>query len=137
MEDISKLSSGFQIINLVLLESHFFRINNVVFEGKIENNMNINTDVVVDGATITVTEEAIITQKFKSVEQVKINVKMVGIFERTGDTKIKDLDEFGRINGAAIIFPYIREHVTSLSLKAGIGAMILPPVNFTKTEKTY
>ncbi|MDR1097091.1 MAG: protein-export chaperone SecB [Tannerella sp.] len=33
------------------------------------------------------------------------------------------------------MFPYIREHITNISLKGGIGAIILPPVNFTKIEK--
>lgn len=60
---------------------------------------------------------------------------MVGIFECIGETLLKDYEEFGRINGAAIIFPYIREHITTLSLKAGIGVIIIPPINFVKNNK--
>jgi preprotein translocase subunit SecB len=51
-----------------------------------------------------------------------------------GESILKDFDEFGKINGAAIIFPYIREHITNIFLEAGIGAIILPPVNFTKNQ---
>ena len=57
---------------------------------------------------------------------------MVGIFECIGESQLKDYEKFGKINGAAIIFPYIREHITNLSMKAGLGPIILPPVNFTK-----
>jgi preprotein translocase subunit SecB len=135
MENQNNLESGFQIKNLILLESTFFRINNVSFGEGVNNNFNINVDVAVNGKTITVVDEATLVQKFQDIEQVKIKVKMVGVFECTGETQLKNFEEFGRINGAAIIFPYIREYITNISLKAGIGAIILPPVNFTKIEK--
>jgi preprotein translocase subunit SecB len=54
------------------------------------------------------------------------------IFERTGESPLTDFEEFGKVNGAAIIFPFIREHIMNMSLKGGIGAVILPPLNFTK-----
>jgi len=133
MENTNKLESGFKINNLILVESCFNRINNVVFEG-FKKDLNIRTDVSVNGNVITVAEEATITQTYNEVEQVKIKVKMVGIFECIGEPSIRDFGEFGKINGAAIIYPYIREHVTNLSLKGGVGAIIIPPVNFTKNE---
>ncbi|MDR0692253.1 MAG: protein-export chaperone SecB [Prevotellaceae bacterium] len=134
MENTNKLESGFQIKNLILLESSFSRINNVAFGEGVDNNLDINTDVAVNEKVITVAEEVTIVQKFQDIEQVKIKVKMIGIFECIGESPLANLEEFGKINGAAIIFPYIREHITNISLKAGIGAIILPPVNFTKTE---
>ena len=135
MENINNSGSGFQIKNLILLESSFSRINNVVFDESVNNNFDINIEVGVNEKVITVTEEAILVQKFQDIEQFKFKVKMIGVFECIGDSLITNFDEFGRINGAAIIFPYIREHVTNLSLKAGIGAIFLPPVNFTKINK--
>ncbi|NCD10471.1 MAG: preprotein translocase, partial [Negativicutes bacterium] len=41
----------------------------------------------------------------------------------------------GNVNGAAIIYPYIREHLTSLSVKAGVGIILLPPANFAAYNK--
>ena len=55
-------------------------------------------------------------------------------YEKYGES-ILDLESFGRVNGAAIIFPYIREHLTNLSAKAGVGLIMLPPFNFTLKEK--
>jgi len=130
-----KTESGFQINNLILVESLFSRINNVVFEDNIINDFNINVEVAVNEKVITVAEEATLVQKFQNIEQVKIRVRMVGIFESVGDNPLMDFEEFGRVNAAAIIFPYIREHITNLSLKAGIGAIFLPTVNFTKLDK--
>jgi len=135
MKNINELASGFQIKNLILSEVSFSRINIVQFGETIKANLDINIDVEVSGKTITVFEEVALIQKFQDIEQVKIKVKMIGIFECVGETTLTDLEEFGRVNGAAIIYPYIREHITSLSLKAGLAAIILPPVNFTKNKK--
>ena len=56
---------------------------------------------------------------------------MIGEFRLIGETPLAtNLENFGRINGAAIIFPYIREHISSLSIKAGIPPIVLPIVNF-------
>ncbi|OAV66107.1 preprotein translocase subunit SecB [Bacteroidales bacterium Barb4] len=133
MENTNKLESGFQINKIMLVESSFSRKNHVELETYI-TNINIEVGVNVDGMVVTVEEEISVEQKVQEIEQVKIKVKMVGIFECTGDSPIKDLDVFGKVNGAAIIFPYIREHITNLSLKSGLRAIILPPVNFTKNK---
>ena len=45
------------------------------------------------------------------------------------------MEEFGRINGASIIFPFLREHIANLAMKAGLGPIMLPPVNFQKLNK--
>ena len=127
--------SGFKIKNLLLVKSSFLRSNDVKFEKDVISDLNIGVEVSVEKNIITVAETVYFTQKYNDVEQVNIEVKMVGIFECIGETLLKDYEEFGRINGAAIIFPYIREHITTLSLKAGIGVIIIPPINFEKNNK--
>ena len=127
--------SGFKIKNLLLVKSSFLRSNDVKFEKDVISDLNIGVEVSVEKNIITVAETVYFTQKYNDVEQVNIEVKMVGIFECIGETLLKDYEEFGRINGAAIIFPYIREHITTLSLKAGIGVIIIPPINFIKNNK--
>ena len=127
--------SGFKIKNLLLVKSSFLRSNDVKFEKDVISDLNLGVEVSVEKNIITVAETVYFTQKYNDVEQVNIEVKMVGIFECIGETLLKDYEEFGRINGAAIIFPYIREHITTLSLKAGIGVIIIPPINFVKNNK--
>ncbi len=123
--------SGFIVKKLLLLESSFSRVNQVEFdEKKIKSSLNINPEVSVEGKQITVVETVSLTQKVNEVPQVTATVKMVGVFEANGISEIKDLNTFGKINGAAIIFPYIREHISNLSLKAGLGNLVLPLINF-------
>ena len=137
MENTNNIESGFIIKSMVLLESSFHRINTVTFNDSVKNHIEIKVDVSINGNVITVCEIVELKQSFQDVEQISILIKMVGVFEKNGDSPILDMDSFGRINGAAIIYPYIREHITNLTLKAGIGPIILPPVNFTliKQEK--
>ena len=131
MEQNKNFESGFIIKNIILLESNFSRINQVFFDN-VSNELNINANVSVNDKTVTVEEIVNLRQLHDEQEQVKIRVRMVGVFELVGESEIKNLEEFGRINGASIIFPYIREHITNLSQKGSVGAIILPPVNFTK-----
>lgn len=127
--------SGFNVLNIILVESTFSRVNQVVFDqSTIQNDMDINVETAVNGEQINVAETVTITQKCNEIEQVKIKVRMVGLFEHFGDI-VLPLETFGKINGAAIIFPYIREHITSLSQKAGLPPIILPTVNFANTTE--
>jgi len=131
MEQDSKSKSGFSIENLILAESTFRRAHNV---SKIEQGrMDIEVNVGINNDTISVAETVTLVQKEEDVEQVFIRATMVGVFKKIGDSEI-DLEEFGNVNGAAIIFPYIREHISSLALKSGLGVLLLPPVNFTKKQ---
>lgn len=132
MEEKKDLESGFRIINILLLESSFNRIQNVVFNNpEIKQEVNVDVNVSVNGNTVGVAEQVIYKQIFNDIEQVSAVIKMAGVFEKSGDSPL-DLEQFGQVNGAAIIYPYIREHLSSLSAKAGLGLIFLPPVNLTK-----
>jgi len=132
MEQNTQPESGFKITNLILLESNFKREASVTFEqSKISNTVNVDVNVQVTDKTIFVTESLSYSQKSAEIVEVTADIKMVGIFEKIGESEL-DLEQFGQVNGAAIIFPYIREQLTNLSAKAGIGLIVLPPFNFTK-----
>lgn len=132
MEEKKDLESGFRIINILLLESSFNRIQNVVFNNpEIKQEVNVDVNVSVNGNTVGVAEQVIYKQIFNDIEQVTAVIKMAGVFEKSGESPL-DLEQFGQVNGAAIIYPYIREHLSSLSAKAGLGLIFLPPVNLTK-----
>jgi len=133
--DTVKMQSGFRVNGIILVDNSFHRENHLESGEKVNVSMDIHTDVTVNDRQITVVEEVIVKQVVEEKVQVSISVKMAGMFECIGETRISDYDEFGRVNAAAIIFPYIREHVSSLSLKGGVGAIILPPVNFAALPK--
>lgn len=131
MEEKNIPQSGFELQHIVLTDSSFHRIENVSFDSNVENNLNINTSVNIVGDTVSVLLQVCIDQQFKGQSQVTIDVAMIGVFRVIGQTPLAtNLENFGRVNGAAIIFPYIREHISSLSIKAGIPPIVLPIVIF-------
>jgi preprotein translocase subunit SecB len=132
MEEKKDLESGFRILNILLLESTFNRIETVVFNNpgiKQEANVNVSASVYSDKVTVSV--QLVYKQIFNEIEQVSVIIKMIGVFEKVGDSPL-NLEQFGQINGAAIIYPYVREHFTNLAVRAGLGLIFLPPVNLTK-----
>lgn len=74
-----------------------------------------------------------LTFKFKGIQGEVVafsaDVKMIGVFEKIGEPAVQE-DAFKRINAPAIIYPFIREHIHNLCLKAGVGQVLLPTVNF-------
>ena len=133
MKEKSAPNSGYHIESILLTESSLSRKDLLVFDKK--RSCQIKTGVAVHENKIIVEETVIVSSKVNNIEQFRIRVTMKGVFVCVGDTELTDYDKFGRINGAAILFPYIREHITNLALKAGLGPIILEPVNFTATNK--
>lgn len=134
MEDKNQLESGFRIQNILLLESSFNRIQAVEFENPdIKQDVDVNLSVSINENIVAVEEKVTFKQILGDVTQVSAVIRMVGVFEKFGESPL-DLEQFGNVNAAAIIFPYIREHLTGLSAKAGLGLIFLPPVNLTKQK---
>lgn len=67
-------------------------------------------------------------------------IKYVGIFQMDQDGQNMIIDEFMKSYAPAHIFPYLREFLSSLSSRAGLPTIILPPLNIlalTKTETNH
>ncbi len=122
----------FQLLDIILLESTFKRIVVVSplsqeFEQK--NNLVIEHDISVDMLAVFLTVEHSLIMK--GVEEVTTFTKMVAVFNNPKNPNIP-LDVFINVNAPAVIFPFIREHLASISAKAGLYPILLPLVNFVK-----
>jgi len=56
-------------------------------------------------------------------------IKYVGIFQVEQNAENMMIDEFMKSYAPAHIFPYLREFLSSLSTRAGLPTIILPPLN--------
>ncbi len=129
------MDSGFKFNNLLMLETSFKREPVVTFdESKVTRNTSVNVNVSVTDKLIHVIETLTLSTIHNETkrEEVSATIKIVGVFEKFGESQLTNLNEFGHINGAAIIFPYIREHLSNLTSRAGLGQLLLAPVNFEK-----
>ena len=134
MEKINNNGSGFQLKSIILVDSHMSRKPNVNFK-ELKLDVEIGTGVGVKDNVVNVKLSVNVKQMENGIEQSEMSATMVGTFEKTGETPLNDMEEFGRINGASIIFPFSREHIANLAMKAGLGPIMLPPVNFQKLNK--
>ena len=68
-------------------------------------------------------------------KEIDSSMKISGEFECIGSEGLS-IENFAKINAPAIIFPFIRENLASISMKAGIPTILLPPINFVKLAES-
>lgn len=126
------VDSGYKVESIALVDCFFSRAAILAKNSSDPSvDISVNVDYNQEDRTIQVLERVSFTQENGSTKQkeLEFNVAMVGLFRFSGSTSV-DPEAFGKLNGAAIIFPFIREHIMNLSIKARLNPIILPPVNF-------
>lgn|SRR5574344_2374710 len=118
---------------ILLVRSTFKRIPNVVFNDSVKNNVDTKVQYAVKGDTLNVEVEVDYSQISGEIIQVKASASVIGVFtvDKCDEQTIVGL---AKHNCPAIIFPYVREQISSLCLKGGLGSVIIPPVDFNKLE---
>ena len=119
----------------------------------LKSSFALNTDILAEGKEFSIERELIIgiakddsDKKIRVDLQVKtknedspflFNIVYEGSFEIISEEKPTqhEIDKIGAINCAAIIYPYLREHLADLTRRAGVPAFHLPPVNFVSIYK--
>lgn len=126
---------GYQILSILLLDSTFTRISQINFgDSQILTNVDVTNDYQLLDEAFVSEVRVKFSLKIQNTVSVSAEVKMVGSFKIIGSPELP-VEEFAKINAPAIIYPYVREHLSMLSLKAGIGQVLLPPFNFIKKKQ--
>lgn len=125
-------TGGFRVENMFLIESSFTREKDIDLRNvEINNEIGINT--IPHEVNANNKFGVILSLDFKGKQNDKVvcngHIKMMGLFEKVGEPAISD-DAFKKINAPAIIYPFVREHLHNICLKAGIANVLLPTVNF-------
>jgi len=127
--------NSYKLLSIILIESFFKRAPFIDFSNdKLHNGINIDIKNSINENILGVTVTLNFISKIEDKEVISSEIKMVGNFEFSKETNIP-LDDFGKINAPAIIFPFIREHLSNVSMKAGIQPILLPPINFVNLAK--
>lgn len=124
-------TSGYKIEHIFLMDSNFHREADIDFDTQnIKNELDIKVEPLpTENNQFFVA--LVLTLKATQAERTVFDVfvRMGGLFSKHGEPALSE-DSFKSINAPAIIFPFVREHVSSTALKAGLGPVLLPPVNF-------
>lgn len=120
---------GFQFQSIILLDSQFSREPEIDFEAETRTDVSINSHFTENEVGILCFLELEFSLVSKLISIVNCKCKFGGVFKVIGKSNL-DVKTFGNVNGPSIMFPFLREHLASLSVKAGINPILLPPVNF-------
>lgn len=124
----------YKLKKVLLAESNFKRAKSV---GSLDDH-SITIDIVpsvTDSNEFFVELIAEYRQPAQGDAEIEIKVKMVGQFETEGENEVLTLDSFSNVNAPAIIFPFVREHIASLTGKAIPNAIYIPPINFVEAYR--
>jgi preprotein translocase subunit SecB len=108
-----------------LIDASKFDAGKLDFATSIERAFSEKGDALILRVRIAITEKDVAEPTFNLV------CKMVGIFSQEESGSIS-LEKFAEYNAPAIIIPYMREVISSISTKAGIIPIIIPPLNLIK-----
>jgi preprotein translocase subunit SecB len=128
--------SSIKVIDIILAESNFERSKEPFDSASLKNNLNI--DIKIEEltnqfyVTLTLKYEGLVNENVA----MKSLISMVGIFELIGE-KPEYYEEFKKVNAPAIIYPFVREHLHSLTNKSGYEGINLPPFNFVAYSQKY
>ena len=125
----NQLYYGFIIRAVLLVESSFKRVPQVTESHK--GSINFETKAAVKDNNLNV------ELKFDYVApetnpEVQVSIKMVGLFVKP-DVDVVDREKENEFIGAHsidLIYPYVRNHVSDLFLKASLAPITLPYINF-------
>jgi preprotein translocase subunit SecB len=129
------------IVNAVLLERLEFYRKPEISKSLLSENEN-GTDMVLNlvldskiSRLLNADKTKLIIKFLMQVEDkektIKILCVMVGVFSQEKEGSVT-LEEYAKIHAPSLLFPYIRENVSNVTMKAGMPPIVLPPMNLVK-----
>lgn len=127
------MKSSLQFIKFKVLEMNY-RLNLQVDKDERDNVLNPEFDVSV-GASKDDINKGIVKLRVEIGNQENtyeyIRVEILGFFKFTNEDNFQDyeIENYYKVNGTAILFPYLRTLVSDLTSKGDESPIILPTVN--------
>lgn len=117
---------GIAFENVILKDLHFSRKTGLLEKPELSINFRSSSGLSPEKNKLVFELECSITEK---KDLISIQCVMVGMFSQISEQENMDLETFAQNNAAALMFPYIREIIATTTARAGIPAVILPPMN--------
>ena len=127
-------------IDKCVLEKVLFEVDPqfIVPKGGVTVGFNIGTDSHMDESEMSLKSVLKVDINFQDTDSppVKLHITYAGYFSITDKMNIENLKNFSEMNSIAYLVPFVREIISSLTLKAGHPPILLPPINLTKFKRT-
>lgn len=129
---MSKENTQFRL-NRVSLVKSVFELKTIGFQPSDKLSVDINTSFNASDESVLVFVEVKVSDSAQP-EALTLTVRMAGEFsinkpgQKVGEMSV---EQFAKVNGPAIIYPYVRQVVRHLTLESSMPSpVILPIVNF-------
>lgn len=125
-------TSSFRLVEFLVEKSFFER-------KPIKKNDQPNIDIIPSGRLIREQKlfQLVLDVKVATVSnRFSAEIRAVGLFHFPDDAEEITLGNFFLINAPAILFPYVRAYITSLTALSGLGSETIPTLNLTNLSDT-
>ena len=105
---------------------------------QLQEALQLHIDIDPEGSTLNAEQHLLLlrmnTRVYSDKREVDIKVSLVAHFEYQS-VQQDGLDKYIACNAPAIIFPYVRAYISSLTGLSGVSPVILPTLNMEKFGK--
>ena len=126
MDKVEK--SAFQFKESQIVETHIVKKEGQEVSGNIHLDFNPRGEILKDQNLYKILLGIIINDDDASI---KINVEAIGYFEFSDSIDQNTLNNLFFVNAPAILFPYIRAYISTLTNLSGIETVTLPTINLS------
>lgn len=118
---------GISFDGIMLVKENFWRDYDVPEDTKPDFKINMGWNV--KDNIYFVELSTILRLLHDGKETLKLENTFVGIFSIVNDKENMEIEAYVKNNAPALMFPYIREHISTITQKSGIRPILLPPIN--------
>ena len=120
-----KKQPGIHFKNVIVKDLSFSREPAVIDNCQLDFKFGCQKSISEDRKKLVVLLEGSV----KAESSFDIKCSVIGFFEIDDEAKNMSLEQFAEDNAPALLFPYLREVISTTTLKAGMNPVFLPPIN--------
>lgn len=124
---------GISFDSIMLVKEDFLRGYNVPEDSTPSFEVGMSWDI--NGSNYIVSLSTVFKLMYEEEEVLKLESEFVGLFSIVKSSSNMDIEQYVKNNSAALMFPYIREHISAITSKSGIKPVLLPPINILALVK--
>lgn len=118
---------GISFDGIILVKEEFWRDYVVNDDSEVKLRFNSINSIDESNATVELTMNLELIDGEKSV--LKLENTFIGFFSIIKGEENMEMKEYLENNAPALLFPYVREHISLITLKSGIKPILLKPIN--------
>ena len=118
---------GINFDAIILVGEKFWRDHNVPDNPEILFDVKMNLNIQENASNTQLITSLILTKEGKEV--LKLESTFVGLFSINKENENMEMEHYLKNNSPALMFPFIREHIATITQKSGVSPVLLPPIN--------